>query len=88
MKLQVCHAVDTEHLGKVNASVAFIGSCPTTPVNKAYIRRQLAATLAGRAPPDYAMDDGTDTDETKLKGYVGLDGLTGEARTAFGFGLL
>jgi hypothetical protein len=34
------------------------------------------------------MDDGTDTDETKLKGYVGLDGLTGEARTAFGFGLL
>jgi hypothetical protein len=57
-------------------------------VNKAYIKRQLTATLAGRAPPDYTMVDGIDTDETKLKGYVGLDGLTGEARTAFGYGLL
>jgi hypothetical protein len=57
-------------------------------VNKAYIKRQLTATLAGRAPPDYTMVDDIDTDETKLKGYVGLDGLTGVARTAFGYGLL
>ncbi|KAF2832852.1 DUF1479-domain-containing protein [Ophiobolus disseminans] len=84
----VCHAVDTEHLGQNNAAVAFIGSCPSTPKNKDYIRRQLVATLAGRAPPDYAMDDGTDLDETSLKGYVGLDGLSGDARKAFGFELL
>ncbi|CBX98681.1 hypothetical protein IAQ61_007700 [Plenodomus lingam] len=84
----VCHAVDTEHLGKVNASVAFIGACPTTPINKDYIRRQLAATLEGRAPPDYAIDGETDLDERKLKGYVGFDGLSNDARRAFGFELL
>ncbi|KAH7069734.1 hypothetical protein BKA63DRAFT_88160 [Paraphoma chrysanthemicola] len=81
----VCHAVDTEHLGKQNAAVAFIGSCPTTPVNSDYIKRQLEATLAGRPPPDYATGDDTDADETKMKGFVGLDGLNSAARGAFGF---
>jgi len=56
-------------------------------VNKDYVKRQLAATLAGRAPPDYASDDVNDLDETKLKGYIGLDGLSDEARRAFGYQL-
>ena len=77
--------MDTEHLGKVNAAVAFIGSCPTTPVNTDYVRKQLAATLTGRAPPDYASNDDTDLNETTLKGYVGLEGLGVDARRALGY---
>lgn len=83
---KVCHAVDTEHLGKNNASVAFIAACPTTPANEAYVRDQLLATLEGRPSADYA--DGNELDERTLKGYVGLDGLDAEARRAFGFHLL
>jgi hypothetical protein len=78
--------VDTEHLGSNNASVAFIAACPTTPSNSAYVKRQLEATLAGSPPPDYCS--GKDLDETKLKGYVGLNHLSAEAKTAYGFGLL
>jgi hypothetical protein len=47
---------------------------------------QLACTLEGRLAPDYL--ESSDLDETKLKGYVGLDGLGTEARRAFGFHLL
>ncbi|KAG7406272.1 Uncharacterized protein YbiU [Fusarium oxysporum f. sp. rapae] len=83
---KVCHAVDTEHLGKNNASVAFIAACPTTPANEAYVREQLLATLEGRPSADYA--DGNDLDERTLKGYAGLDGLDAKARRAFGFHLL
>ncbi|KAL2833345.1 hypothetical protein BDW59DRAFT_156846 [Aspergillus cavernicola] len=82
----LCHAVDTEHLGKNNASVAFIASCPTTPVNQNYVKSQLTATLEGRPTPDYA--EGNDLDESKLKGYVGLDNLSPESRRAFGFSFL
>ncbi|KAL5337422.1 hypothetical protein BJX70DRAFT_399725 [Aspergillus crustosus] len=82
----LCHAVDTEHIGEDNASVAFIAACPTTRVNQAYIKKQLTATLEGRPAPDYA--DGNDLDETELNGYVGLDHLGEEARAAFGFSML
>ncbi|KAF5963193.1 hypothetical protein FBULB1_13566 [Fusarium bulbicola] len=82
----VCHAVVTEHLGKNNASVAFIAACPTTPANEAYVKEQLLATLEGRPSADYA--DGNDLNESTLKGHVGLDGLDDEARKAFGFHLL
>ncbi|KAF3388727.1 putative protein YbiU [Penicillium rolfsii] len=82
----LCHAVDTEHLGTNRASVAFIASCPTTSINQEYVRTQLACTLEGRPAPDYS--EGSDLDETKLTGYVGLDGLGTEARRAFGFHLL
>ncbi|KAJ4256144.1 hypothetical protein NW762_009220 [Fusarium torreyae] len=82
----LCHAVDTEHLGQNNASVAFIAACPTTPANKSYVREQLVATLEGRPTADYA--DGNDLDESKLKGYVGLGELDAKARKAFGFDLL
>ena len=78
--------MDTEHLGTNRASVAFIASCPTTSINQEYVRTQLACTLEGRPAPDYS--EGSDLDETKLTGYVGLDGLGTEARRAFGFHLL
>ncbi|KAH6696782.1 hypothetical protein F5X68DRAFT_271941 [Plectosphaerella plurivora] len=82
----LCHAVDTEHLGKDNASVVFIAACPSTPANKAYIKRQLECTLAGKPSPDYSAD--CHADETIFKGYVGLSRFTGDARRAFGFDLL
>ncbi|KAK5065260.1 hypothetical protein LTR84_001098 [Exophiala bonariae] len=81
----LCHAVDPDHDGDENASVIYIGSCPSTPVNQAYIKTQLQATLAGKPPPDYA--EGLDTDETQFKGYVGHQGLSEEARGALGYGL-
>ncbi|OHW99261.1 DUF1479 domain-containing protein [Colletotrichum incanum] len=81
----VCHAVDPVHQGVENASVVYIGACPKTPANKAYVKKQLEATRGGRPPPDY--QEGNDLDETKLTGYVGLDRLTAEAKKAFGFDL-
>jgi len=66
--------------------VAFIAACPTTPVNKVYVKKQLEATLSGKISSDYSGKD--NLNETKLKGYVGLDGFTGEARRAFGFDLI
>ncbi|CAH0021121.1 unnamed protein product [Clonostachys rhizophaga] len=82
----LCHAVDTEHLGKNNASVTFIAACPSTRLNEEYVKRQLTATLNGVPSPDYSI--GNDLDESKLKGYVGLEGLNEEAKRAFGFHLL
>ncbi|KAL4938168.1 hypothetical protein BDV06DRAFT_226276 [Aspergillus oleicola] len=82
----LCHAVDTEQLGKGNASVAFIASCPTTPANKEYAKIQLSAILEGRPGPDYA--ERNEIDESDLKGFVGLDGISAEARAAYGYSLL
>ncbi|KAL2065315.1 hypothetical protein VTL71DRAFT_2984 [Oculimacula yallundae] len=81
----LCHAVDTIHNGTANAAVAYIAACPTTPLNKEYVRGQLAATLEGRPPADYAEDN--DLDESTLKGYVGLDGISEVAKRSFGFDL-
>ncbi|KAF6816748.1 DUF1479 domain protein [Colletotrichum plurivorum] len=81
----VCHAVDPEHRGSENASVVYIAACPSTPSNKAYVKKQLEETRAGRPPPDHADGDGLD--ERSLKGYVGLEGLDDEAKRAFGFEL-
>jgi hypothetical protein len=65
--------------------VAYIAACPTTPANKAYVKKQLEAVRSGRSPPDQSSGD--DLNETTLKGYVGLDNLTTEAKRAFGFDL-
>ncbi|RDW83535.1 uncharacterized protein DSM5745_03861 [Aspergillus mulundensis] len=82
----LCHAVDTEHLGENNASVAFIASCPTTPVNQEYVKEQLADLLEGRPGADFAQRN--EIDERKLKGYTGPENVSTEARKAFGFPLL
>lgn len=80
----MCHAVDPEHLGSGDASVAYIAACPTTKTNKQYIKTQLEAALAGKAPPDCP---GVDVDESRLKGYKGFDGVSPEGKKALGFGL-
>ncbi|OHE98578.1 hypothetical protein CORC01_06029 [Colletotrichum orchidophilum] len=81
----VCHAVDPVHEGSENASVLYIAACPTTANNKKYVKKQLSDTLAGRPPPD--QQQGNDLNEKTLKGYVGLEGLSADAKRAFGFGL-
>lgn len=75
--------MDTEHLGTENASVVFIPACPTTQVNKSYIKSQLDATRTGRPPPDYEMGAGL-LDERSFVGYSGHSGLTGPALQALG----
>ncbi|KAL1868347.1 hypothetical protein Plec18167_008272 [Paecilomyces lecythidis] len=80
------HAVDTEHLGEENASVVFIAACPTSPVNKGYVKLQLQASLAGRPPPDYELGAGN-LNETAFIGYTGFEGLRTEAKAALGFDL-
>ncbi|EPS44239.1 hypothetical protein H072_1754 [Dactylellina haptotyla CBS 200.50] len=77
----LCHAVDPEHEGVENASVAFIAAVPTTQIAKKYIKQQLADALSGRQPSD---TQGT-VNETHLKGYKGHEGFSEEARQAFGY---
>ena len=84
--IQVCHAVDTRHDGTQNAAVAYIAACPTTPINKAYVQKQLAAILQGRRAPDY-VEDGDTLDERTLVGHCGLHDIDAEGRRAFGFEL-
>ncbi|GAM37370.1 hypothetical protein TCE0_023f07239 [Talaromyces pinophilus] len=78
------HAVDTEHLGQENAAAVFIPACPTTPINKEYIKTQKEASLAGRPPPDYVFGAGS-LNETLFKGYEGFERLSDEAKIALGF---
>lgn len=83
--MQLCHAVDPEHNGDENASVVYIGACPSTAVNQVYIKSQLESTLTGKPPPDYAKD--LSMDETNFKGYIGHQGLSSEAQAALGYNL-
>ncbi|KAJ9143114.1 DUF1479 domain-containing protein [Pleurostoma richardsiae] len=79
----LCHAVDSEHHGAVNASVVYIAACPSTPASRAYVKRQLEYTRSGRPPADFAS--ATTLDETTLDGYVGHTGMSAEAKAAFGY---
>jgi hypothetical protein len=81
----MCHAVDPVHEGEGDASVVYIAACPSTAKNKAYVKTQLEAALAGKPPPDAP---GLEIDETKLKGYNGYDGVSEEGKAVLGFGLL
>lgn len=80
----MCHAVDPVHNGEGDASVVYVPACPTTPINKAYVKEQLEAALAGRAPPDSTE---VKCDETKLKGYKGFDGVSEDGKAVLGFSL-
>ncbi|GAD97004.1 hypothetical protein NECHADRAFT_55518 [Paecilomyces variotii No. 5] len=82
----MCHAVEVEHSGKHDASVAYIAATPTTPVNIRYIKSQLERFLAGMPPGDFPGG----IDETKLKGYLGERGIPNgnTGRDAMGFHLL
>ncbi|KAI1214220.1 DUF1479-domain-containing protein [Annulohypoxylon truncatum] len=82
----MCHAVDPVHNGKGDASVVYVAACPTTAINKAYIKTQVQAALLGKAPPDKPHVG--DVNETKLKGYKGFDDISPEGKAVLGFGLL
>ena len=81
----MCHAVDPEHRGSGDASVAYVAACPITKTNTEYVRSQFRAALAGQAPPDCI---GVNVNETTLKGYKGFDDVSEEGRAVLGFDLL
>ncbi|KAI0151809.1 hypothetical protein GGR57DRAFT_503737 [Xylariaceae sp. FL1272] len=81
----MCHAVDPVHNGDEDASVVYVPACPTTNMNKDYVKRQLQNALSGLPPPDRT---GVELDERTLKGYMGFDGVSDEGKAALGFGLL
>ncbi|KAF3154541.1 hypothetical protein EYR41_001048 [Orbilia oligospora] len=77
----LCHAVDPEHEGTQNSSVAFIAAVPTTPMTKVYIKQQLADVLVGSQPSDTQGK----VNETLLKGYRGHENFSDDVRRAFGY---
>ncbi|KAH8590336.1 hypothetical protein B0O99DRAFT_552441 [Bisporella sp. PMI_857] len=79
----VCHAVDPNHEGTENASVAYVAACPTTQINTEYVKAQLQAISSGQAPPDF--HPGSGSDERMFKGYKGHRDLSMEARKAYGY---
>lgn len=68
--LQMCHAVDPEHLGDEVASVVYIPAAPNTRINRDYARRQYKLMAAGLPPEDFAYG----VDESKLDGFEGFRG--------------
>ncbi|KAJ5370447.1 uncharacterized protein N7496_006539 [Penicillium cataractarum] len=77
----VCHAVDPEHVGNIEASVAYIAATPTTRINKEHMRGQYDKMALGLAPPDYS--DGVD--ESKFKGFQGFEGKEALFKTLMGY---
>ena len=78
------HAVEVEHSGDHDASVVYVASAPSTPINRKYLKQQLQNFLQGLPPPDF--DDTIGIAERTLMGYVGEDAIYGqEGRRAFGF---
>jgi hypothetical protein len=67
---KVCHAVDPDHRGKMEASVAYIAATPTTRLNTIQMRLQYEKMVAGLPPPDY--QDGVE--ESKFAGFQGFKG--------------
>lgn len=80
------HAVEVEHNGTNDASVAYIAATPTTDLNKAYIKEQLQDFLAGRPPVDFRRG----SSEVNFKGYLGEKAVLGgdDGRRAMGYHLL
>ncbi|KIW66464.1 hypothetical protein PV04_05799 [Phialophora macrospora] len=82
----MCHAVEVEHNGAHDASVAYVAATPRTAENKSYIKRQLEDYLDGKPPEDFPRGPG----ERSFKLHTGEAGiLGGEAgRRAMGFDLI
>lgn len=80
------HAVEVEHFGEFDASVAYIAATPTTELNKSYMREQVKAFLdGGKIPLDFEKDAGEQRDERDFVGWVGEEAiLSGEGRRAAG----
>jgi hypothetical protein len=86
----MCHAVEVEHHGLGEASVAYIAATPSTEQNKKYMQQQLEDFLKSVAPLNFrhSLHDLGEKD-TSLDGYVGEKGILSEdGRRAMGFDLL
>lgn len=68
--VQMCHAVDPEHVGNEVSSVVYIPAAPNTRINRDYSRRQYELMSAGLPPEDFAYG----IDESKLDGFEGFSG--------------
>jgi hypothetical protein len=53
----VIHAVEDEHQGSQHSSVIYISAAPWCAKNRAFMKRQAPAFLAGRSSPDFAPED-------------------------------
>jgi hypothetical protein len=82
----MCHAVEVDHNGDHEASVAYIAATPRTRENKSYIKRQLEDFLEGQPPEDFRSGS-REKDFKLFTGDAGI--LGGEAgRRAMGFDLI
>ena len=82
----MCHAVEVDHNGDHDASVAYIAATPTTEVNKKYTKAQLKDFLEGRAPEDFRHELRTVSNEGEFKGFVGEAGILSQVgRKAMGY---
>lgn len=81
----MAHAVEVDHNGPGDCSVAYIAATPTTETNKQYIKGQLEAFLNGTPPEDFLGA----ANERSFDGFVGEEGILSgdEGRRAMGFGL-
>lgn len=83
----MCHAVEVEHNGDHEASVAYIAATPRTEENKSYVKRQLQDFLNGAPPEDFRNHGSRERDFKLFKGEAGI--LGDEAgRRAMGFDLI
>ncbi|KIW91475.1 uncharacterized protein Z519_07441 [Cladophialophora bantiana CBS 173.52] len=82
----MCHAVEVEHNGDHEASVAYIAATPRTDENKHYIKRQLEDFLNGLPPEDFRRGPG----ERSFQLFTGEKGILGgdAGRRAMGFDLI
>jgi hypothetical protein len=80
------HAVEVEHHGHEDASVAYVAATPTTEINTAYMKRQAEDFLnGGRVPEDFRGHYPDERGESRFRGWVGEEGIMGvEGKRAAG----
>ena len=82
----MCHAVEVDHNGDHEASVAYIAATPSTDENRKYIKGQLDDFLAGIPPEDF-RGGSSERDFRLFTGEKGI--LSGDdGRRAMGFDLI
>lgn len=82
----MCHAVEVEHNGEHDASVAYVAATPSTAENERYIKGQLEDFLRGVPPEDFRGG----SNERDFDGFSGEQSILSgdEGRRAMGFELL
>jgi hypothetical protein len=80
------HAVEVEHNGEQDASVAYIAATPSTEENLKYIKAQNMDFLEGRAPEDFRNERKKVGFEPGFTGWMGEGAIHEGGRQAMGFG--